>query len=96
MSVILPLGTEVEFIGEKAKSVSRSWYIKGGTFCSNCQLKYDFAETNYLYRRSIKMGCKGLRCPQCHQRLRTRSKAKPLGRYEGFWGRIRQVKELGK
>lgn len=91
MMVILPLGAEVEFIGELAKNVTRSWYIKGGTFCGNCRIKYSFFETYKIYFRSRKMGQKGIRCPQCKQRLRTRSKAKPLGEHEGFWGRIKEV-----
>ena len=91
MMVILPLGAKVEFIGELAKNVTRRWYIKGGTFCSNCSIKYDFAETCNIYLRSRKMGQKGIRCPQCKQRLRTRSKAKPLGKYEGFWEKIKMI-----
>lgn len=87
MSVILPKGTEVEFIGEKAKNVTRGWYIRGGTFCCRCCLKFTFEETYKLYLRDLELGRSGPRCPKCGQKLRTRSKAKSNSK--GFWEKIK-------
>jgi len=84
---ITPKGTEVEFIGEKASNVTRGWYIRGGTFCAKCGVKYTFDESSELYSKDKKLGRRGPRCPYCHQILRTRSKTKP-NKKNGFWGKL--------
>lgn len=88
MKFIAPKGTIVEHIGEKASNVTRGWYIRGGTFCSKCRLKYTFKETYTLYLRVKQFGRNGPRCPYCNQMVRTRAKSKPLGMKEGFWWRM--------
>jgi len=89
VSIILPKGTRVEFVGEKAKNVTRGWYIRGGSFCCRCCFKYTFEETYKLYLRDVGLGRSGPRCPNCGQRLRMRSKTKPNNE-GGFWRRMEQ------
>lgn len=88
MEFLAPKGIIVDHIGEKASNVTRGWYIRGGTFCAVCRLKYTLNETFRLYLRDKKLGRNGPRCPYCNQMVRTRSKAKPLGKHEGFWGKL--------
>lgn len=87
MWTIAPKGTKIEFMGEKTSNVTRGWYIKGGTFCARCRIKYTFDESVKLYLRDEKLGRNGPRCPYCGQMVRTRSKAKP-NKKNGFWGKM--------
>lgn len=88
MKIMAPKGTEVEFVGEKSSNVTKGWYIGGGTFCCRCHIKYTYDESVKLYIRDMELGRNGPRCPKCSQLVRTRSKAKPLGKHEGFWGKV--------
>jgi len=81
---IPPKSSDTCILGQKAKNTTHEWYIKGGTFCSRCRIKFTFEETLRLLLRDKELGrTHGIpRCWNCGQSLRTRSKSCDC---DGFW-----------
>jgi len=88
-----PKTSDTCILGQKAKNTTHEWYIKGGTFCSRCRIKFTFEETNKLLLRDTELGRKhGVpRCWNCGQSLRTRSKSCDC---DGFWERLKEKPKL--
>jgi len=88
-----PKTSDTCILGQKAKNTTHEWYIKGGTFCSRCRIKFTFEETLKLFNRDTELGRKhGIpRCWNCGQSLRTRSKSCDC---DGFWEKLKENQKI--
>jgi hypothetical protein len=84
-----PKSNDTCILGKKTKNTTHDWYIKGGTFCCRCRVKYTFEETYKLYLRDIELQrTHGIpRCMYCGQSLRVSSKSTDC---EGFWEKLKE------
>ena len=74
----------------KVSNVFPKWYTEiNGTFCSCCELAYDFDDSyKALLQARAKGQSRGPRCINCGKILRTRSKHYPKC---GFWIKVDEI-----
>jgi len=74
----------------RVSNVFSTWYTKtNGTFCSCCELAYDFDDSyKALLQCRAKGQNRGPRCIKCGKLLRCRSKPTPNS---GFWSKVDEI-----